>query len=65
MERSNLIAEIIRRNGVPEAWGVEAIAMDDDGAIELAIFSGPKAKRRAEEYAAARYLDYRVISPAV
>ena len=33
-------------------WRVEAIDYDHDGAILVAVFSGPDAKRRAEEYAA-------------
>jgi hypothetical protein len=64
MDRSNLIAEIVRRKSVPESWAVEAIAMKDDGNIEMAIFSGPRAKQRAIEYAAAKYLDHRVIADA-
>ncbi len=38
--------------------------MSDDGAIELTIFSGPDAKRRAVEYAVAKYTDHRVLSDA-
>jgi hypothetical protein len=64
MTRSGLIAEIVKRRTAPESWTVEAIAMKDDGAIEIAIFSGPKAKERAVEYAAAKYTDYRVLADA-
>lgn len=64
MTRSDLIAEVARRNTVPDSWAVEAIAMKDDGAVEVSIFSGPHAKQRAVEYAAAKYLDYRVLSDA-
>jgi hypothetical protein len=64
MTRSDLVAEIVRRRTTPESWAVEAIAMKDDGAIEVTIFSGPDAKPRAVEYAAAKYTDYRVLSDA-
>ena len=64
MNRSDLVAEIVRRKTTPDSWAVEASAMKDDGAIELAIFSGPAAKRRAVEYAAAKYADYRVLADA-
>ena len=33
-------------------WRVEAIDYDEDGAVCVAIFSGLKARERAEEYAA-------------
>lgn len=64
MDRSNLVAEIVRRGTQSKSWGVEAIAMKDDGAIELTIFAGPNAKDRAVEYAAAKYADYRVFADA-
>jgi len=32
-------------------YRVEAIAPDGDGEVYVAIFSGPEAKARAEEYA--------------
>lgn len=46
-------AEVVRRDAVPEEWAVEAI--DDDGGIEMAVFSGPEAEVRALEYAAWKY----------
>lgn len=64
MTRSDLIAEIVRHDTTPKSWAVEAVAMSDDGAIELTIFSGPDAKRRAVEYAVAKYTDHRVLSDA-
>lgn len=33
-------------------WRVEAIDFDSEGECYLAVFSGPKAQQRAEEYAA-------------
>jgi hypothetical protein len=32
-------------------WRVEAIDYESEGEIFVALFSGPKAKERAEEYA--------------
>ena len=43
--------EISERKDFPGNWGVEAINYDGDGEIYMAIFSGPEAKERAEEYA--------------
>ena len=34
-----------------DEYRVEAIDHDADGAVYVAIFSGPQAKERAEEYA--------------
>jgi hypothetical protein len=64
MMRRDLTAEITRRDTVPESWGVEAIDTMDDGAIELTIFSGPRAKLRAIEYAATRYTEHRILVDA-
>jgi hypothetical protein len=36
----------------PGDWRVEAIDFDNEGEIYVAIFSGPGARERAEEYAA-------------
>ena len=33
-------------------WRVEAVDFDNEGAVYVAIFSGPEARERAEEYAA-------------
>jgi hypothetical protein len=45
--------EVAERKDSPGAWTVEAIDMD--GGIEQAIFAGPKARERAEAYAAFQY----------
>ncbi len=34
-----------------DEWRVEAINYDREGEVYVAIFSGPEAKERAEEYA--------------
>jgi hypothetical protein len=47
-----------RRN--PEDWRVEWI--DDDGGIEVAIFSGPNARERALRYADRQYASFEEIS---
>jgi hypothetical protein len=41
--------EVVERRDMPGAWTVEVI--DDDGGIEQAIFLGPRANQRAQEYA--------------
>jgi hypothetical protein len=38
------------------SWRVEKIL--DDGAVEVTIFSGPEAKRRADQYATWRYGEF-------
>lgn len=44
--------EVAQDRNNPAAWRVEAIDYDGDGAIYVAVFTGPEAKQRAEEYAA-------------
>jgi hypothetical protein len=55
MEQINLEAEIVERKDTPNAWGVEAIDYNNDGAIYMAVFSGPDAKERALEYARSKF----------
>lgn len=43
------------RKDAPRAWTVEAIDMANDGDIYQAIFIGPQARERAEEYAKYKY----------
>lgn len=38
-------------NEVQRDWRVEAIDFENEGAVYIAIFSGPNARERAEEYA--------------
>jgi hypothetical protein len=59
MKRSKLTAEITKRDTVPEEWAVEAIDMEGDGSVEMAIFIGPDARQRAIEYAEQKYADHR------
>jgi len=47
--------EVVERRDTPGAWGVEAIDSANDGEIYMAVFSGPQAKDRAEEYARLKY----------
>jgi len=35
----------------PGDWRVEAVDFEDEGKVYVAIFSGPNAQERAEEYA--------------
>lgn len=44
---------IVCDTGVPISWAVEAI--DSDGGIEVASFSGPNAEVRARDYCGQRY----------
>jgi hypothetical protein len=44
--------ECIEDRHHPGDWRVEAIDHDNEGQIYVAIFSGPEAQERAEEYAA-------------
>jgi hypothetical protein len=53
--RMDLIAEVYQRRNEPSVWGVEAIDMDGDGEIYLAVFSGPDAQQRATEYAREKF----------
>ncbi len=55
MEQINLEAEVSQRRDTPNAWGVEAIDYPADGAVYMAVFSGPQAKERALEYARAKF----------
>lgn len=42
--------EVARNASDPECWNVERV-LDDDGAVEMAVFSGPNAEDRARGYA--------------
>jgi hypothetical protein len=59
-----MVYRVIRSANVPDEseWRVEAINYDGDGEVYLAIFSGPSARERAEEYAA--FKTSRVEQPA-
>lgn len=48
-----LSVEVVERKDAPGAWTVEAT--DEDGSIFQAIFAGPEARERAEEYARFKY----------
>lgn len=41
----------------PEQWNVEALNTDEDGGIDLTMFSGPFSEKRAREYAKLVYQD--------
>ncbi len=42
--------EVVESKNYPDEWRAEAI--DSEGRVFVAIFSGPAAKERANEYAA-------------
>lgn len=46
-------AQVCQDKNHPNDWRVENVV--DDGCVEIAIFSGPKAKERAERYADHEY----------
>lgn len=43
--------EVVRSAHEVDEWRVEGIDYEKDGQIYLALFSGPDAKKLAEEYA--------------
>jgi hypothetical protein len=43
--------EVSASRGVADEWRVEAIDEGSEGQVYVAIFSGPRARERAEEYA--------------
>ncbi len=47
-QRPGYDVELAERENMPGVWTVEAI--DHEGAIEQALFVGPKAHERAEAY---------------
>ena len=55
MTTSTLQVEIVPHREWPDAWVVEAIEFERDGAIEQAIFSGPNARERAQAHAQTAY----------
>jgi hypothetical protein len=59
MLSARIEAEVALRSTTPLSWAVEAINTDDDGGIDVTIFSGPRAHERATEYAAWKYGTYR------
>ena len=54
-----LQVKVSERRDIPGAWAVEAINIDGDGEVYMAVFSGPDARGRAEEYASMKYGDSR------
>jgi hypothetical protein len=44
--------EVIRDRLDQESWRVEGIDYANDGVVYIAVFTGPRAKERAEEYGA-------------
>ena len=48
-------AEIAKNDTTPPSWSVEAIDVDDEGGIDVTIFSGPRAYERSVDYARSHY----------
>lgn len=59
MEKINEEAVVFRCQECPGNWVVEAIDWDADGSVCATVFAGPDAERRAEEYAQAKYREFR------
>jgi hypothetical protein len=53
-------AKVFEDRRCPGDWRVEWV--DDDGAAEVAIFSGPNAQERALRYADRQYGNFREVS---
>ncbi len=53
--RATTEVALVLRTTVPATWAVEAMRRDDDGAIEMTQFSGPRSESRARAYAASEY----------
>jgi hypothetical protein len=49
MRKAHLTHEVAESKDYPGQWHVEAV--DDDGSVFVAVFSGPQARERAAEYA--------------
>ncbi|MBI1885428.1 MAG: hypothetical protein HYS09_03815 [Chloroflexi bacterium] len=43
--------QVAQSQGAMDEWRVERIDYESEGEVSVAIFSGPKAKERANEYA--------------
>ena len=51
----DIFVVITKNGGTPETWTVEACDIDDDGSVDVTIFSGHDAQARARDYAAWKY----------
>lgn len=54
-QSDGLEVEVVERRDTLGAWAVEAINTPGDGEVYIAVFTGPMAKERAEEYADLKY----------
>lgn len=63
MRKMRLEAEIVKSGERPETWTVEAIDVKS-GDVYSAIFFGPRARERAQEYAAEKFADVRMSEAA-
>lgn len=54
-EPRGLEVEIAERHEEPGVWTVEAIDTGSEGEVYQTLFTGPKAKERAYDYALATY----------
>ena len=53
--RTQFPAEVVKDGAIPDAWRVEKLDSDEDGGVDITIFSGPNAHQRAAEYAVWKY----------
>lgn len=49
---STMVYEVSKIAGTEDDWAVERILDEEELLVELAVFSGADAERRAQEYAA-------------
>lgn len=55
LDQQPLDVAVVERRDAPGVWTVEAIDNVGDGSIFQAIFQGPQALERAQEYASFKY----------
>jgi hypothetical protein len=55
LQRPTFPAEVVKDAVMRDAWRVEKLDADGDGGVDVTIFAGPDAQKRAEEYAIWKY----------
>lgn len=55
MEKDIVEVTIVLNSTRPLSWTIEAVNSDNDGGIDVTVFSGPTGEARAREYARWKY----------
>jgi hypothetical protein len=55
MLSTRIEAEIVLHSTTPPSWSVEALDTDGEGGVDVTVFSAPRARERAVEYATWKY----------